>query len=217
MHIVIFAGGDTQPGKAVSEAVAQADLVIAADSGAATAIREYHCTPSIIVGDLDSLDADILSDLLAQGSQLIQVQVEKDETDTELAIDTAIRHGATEITLLGGLGGMRVEHSIANIFLLTAYPHITIRIIDGPSICWILYGPGQTQITGQQGDLLSLFPINAHARGITTSNLYYPLNDSTLYLGKPRGISNVLLADQANVALQEGILFIVHTSVSSQP
>ena len=35
MHVVIFAGGTLRPGKAVEAAIASADLVIAADSGAA--------------------------------------------------------------------------------------------------------------------------------------------------------------------------------------
>ena len=38
MHTVIFAGGTVQPGKAVNEAIASADFIIAADKGAATAL-----------------------------------------------------------------------------------------------------------------------------------------------------------------------------------
>ena len=55
MHVVIFAGGTLQPGKAYFEAIASADMVIAADSGAATALQ-YGYTPGIVVGDFDSLD-----------------------------------------------------------------------------------------------------------------------------------------------------------------
>ena len=54
MHVIIFAGGTLRPGRAVEEALATADLVIAADSGATTALR-FGRQPDIIVGDFDSL------------------------------------------------------------------------------------------------------------------------------------------------------------------
>jgi thiamine pyrophosphokinase len=210
MHIVIFAGGTLRTGKAVEAAIASADLIIAADGGAETALRLGH-TPAIVVGDFDSL-AISRATLHAMGSQTIQVVAEKDETDTELAIDTAIQHGASQITLLGGLGGQRFEHSIANILLLAGYETVPIRIIDGPSVCWLLRGPGSTGIDGQAGDLLSLFPLAGDAQGVRTSNLYYPLRGETLRFGKPRGISNILVAEQAEVSVEKGLLLVIHTA-----
>lgn len=210
MHVVIFAGGTLHAGKAVEAAIASADLIIAADSGAQTALR-LGCTPVMVVGDFDSLTIPREA-LRAMGSQMIQVAAEKDETDTELAIDVAIQQGASEITILGGLGGQRFEHSIANILLLAGYETVPIRIIDGPSVCWLLRGPDSTGIDGQPGDLLSLFPLAADAHGIRTSDLYYPLQGDTLHFGKPRGISNVLTAPHAEVSLEQGLLLIIHTA-----
>jgi thiamine pyrophosphokinase len=209
MHIIIFAGGPLQPGKAVDAAIRRADLVIAADSGAQTALQ-LGLTPAIVVGDFDSLSIPPET-LKALGCQLIEVSAEKDETDTELAINTAIQQGASEITLLGGLGGQRFEHSIANILLIADYP-LPIHIIDGPSVCWLLRGPGKATITGQRGDLLSLFPLTADAQGVCTSNLYYPLRGETLRFGRPRGISNVLTTTQAQVSVEQGLLLVIHTA-----
>jgi len=210
MHIVIFAGGALRPGKAVDAAIASADLVIAADSGAATAL-DYGCSPKIIVGDFDSLDALPLQQLQAQGSQVIRAAVEKDETDAELAIQVAIEQGASTITLLGALGGTRFEHSIANILLLAGFETVPIRIIDGPSTCWLLRGPGQTAINGHAGDLPSLFPLTNDATGIQTEGLYYPLHGETLHFGKPRGVSNILVQEQAEVFLESGLLLVILT------
>src|SRR5689334_17182091 len=100
MRAVIFAGGTLRPGKAVQAAIAEADLILAADSGAATALH-YGCIPKVVVGDLDSLDTLPLEQLRTQGSQIIQAAAEKNETDTELAVQVAIEHEATSITLLG--------------------------------------------------------------------------------------------------------------------
>src|SRR5205823_14427089 len=126
MHVVIFTGGTLRPGKAVQAAIASADLVIAADSGAATALQ-HGCPPAIIVGDFDSLDPLTAQQLQEQGSRGIAVPVEKDETDTELAVRTAIKQGATAITILGWLGGARFDHTMANILLLAGLQAPPIR------------------------------------------------------------------------------------------
>ncbi len=212
MHAIIFAGGTLRPGKAVRAALATAELILAADSGAAVALH-YDLTPAIVVGDLDSLGALPLHQLQARSSQFIQAPVEKDETDTELAIDTAIEHGATSITLLGALGGSRFDHTMANIMLLAAYEKVPVRIVDGPMVCWLLHEPGSSSIEGNVGDLLSLIPLTGEANGVRTNGLYYPLHGETLHFGRPRGMSNVLTAEKAEVSLEQGMLLIMHTDM----
>ncbi len=209
MHAVIFVGGTLQAGKAVEKAIASADLILAADSGASIALQ-YGCTPAIIVGDFDSLTLSE-DDLVTMGSQLIRAEVEKNETDTELAVQVALEHGATRITILGGINGERFDHTMANILLLAGFETIPIRIIDGPAICWLVRGPGSTTIEGQPGDLLSLLPLIGEAVGVRTTDLYYPLYGETLYFGKPRGVSNVLTSERARVSLERGLLLVIHT------
>ena len=212
VHIVIFAGGTLKPGKAFYQAIASADMVIAADSGAATALQ-YGCIPAIVVGDFDSLDTRLLQQLSEKGSQVRWVAVEKNETDTELAVQAAIEQGATSITLLGALGGMRFDHSMANILLLAGIESVPVRIIDGPSTCWLLRGPGSSVINGQIGDLLSLLPLTRDTSGVQTRGLYYPLHGETLRFGKPRGVSNVLTQEQAEVSLESGMLLVIHIDI----
>lgn len=210
MRVVIFAGGTYRPGTASQNALASADMVIAADSGAATALRLGHL-PAFVVGDFDSLDAQLVEHLRARGSQIISAAVEKDETDTELAVQLAIDQGATHIPLLGALGGDRFDHTIANVLLLAGFDTVPIQIIDGPSTCWLLRSPGHTTIEGHAGDLLSLLPLTGDASGIHTRGLYYPLNGETLRFGKPRGVSNMLTAERAEVSLESGMLLVIHT------
>lgn len=210
MHIVIFAGGTVQPGSAVDTALTRADMVIAADNGAVTALHYGH-VPAIVVGDFDSL-AIPRAELEAKGCHLISADVEKNETDTELAVQTAIEQGASEITILGATGGARFDHTIANILLLAGIETVPLRIVDGPMMCWLLRGPGSTTITGQKDDLLSLFPLTTDATGIRTTGLYYPLHGETLFFGRPRGVSNALITDKAEVTLEHGMLLVIHTN-----
>ncbi len=212
MHVVIFAGGAIREGAAVDRALADANLIIAADSGAASALR-YGRVPAIVVGDFDSLDPSLLQQLKEHSCQFITAPVEKNETDTELAVNTALERGASSITLLGALGGARFDHTMANVMLLASFEKVPIRLIDGPSVCWLLRGPGSSSISGRVGDLLSLLPLTGTATGVRTDGLYYPLYGETLFFGKPRGVSNVLTQEHAAVWLEGGTLLIIHTNL----
>jgi thiamine pyrophosphokinase len=216
MHVVIFAGGTIQAGTAVDEALASAHMVIAADSGAESAMRYGHI-PAFIVGDFDSLDQQTAEHLRSTGSQIHAAPVEKDETDTELAVHIAMEQGATEVTLLGALGGSRFDHTIANVLLLARFESLPLRIVDGTSAGWLLKGPGTAVIEGEQGDLLSLLPLTENAEGVSTEGLYYPLRGETLHFGKPRGVSNRLTDVRAEVTLERGLLLLIHTSASHPP
>jgi len=211
MHIVIFAGGALRPGRAFYAAIDSADMFIAADSGAATAL-EYGCTPRIVVGDFDSLDELLLEDLSKRGSEIRRAVVEKDETDTELAVQAAIDEGATQITLVGALGGARFDHTMANILLLAGFESVPITLVDGPSMCWLVRGPGSSAIDGKVGDLVSLLPLSGDASGICTHGLYYALNGEALSFGKPRGVSNVLIEEHAGVSVESGVLLVIYTN-----
>jgi thiamine pyrophosphokinase len=212
MHVVIFAGGTLRPGKAFYAAIGSADMCIAADSGAATALQ-YGCVPHIVVGDFDSLDGSLLEDLSKRGSKIRRAAVEKDETDTELAMQIAIEEGATRITLAGALGGARFDHTMANILLLAGFEDVSIMLVDGPSICWLVRGPGSSAIDGKAGDLVSLLPLTGDVSGIRTKGLYYALKGETLSFGKPRGVSNVLIEEHAEVSLESGMLLVIYTNV----
>ncbi len=199
-----------QAGIAIDTALARADLIIAADRGAEIALQYGH-VPAVVVGDFDSLNMSI-TDLEARGCQFIRAAVEKDETDTELAIQVALERGATEITLLGAIGGARFDHTMANILLLTGIATVPVRIVDGPAVCWLVRGPGTTLISGQRGDLLSLFPLTNEAMGVRSHGLYYPLRGEILHFGRPRGVSNVLNSEHAEVSLESGMLLVIHTN-----
>jgi thiamine pyrophosphokinase len=211
MHVVIFAGGTVRSGRAIFDAIGSANMFIAADSGAATALR-YGCTPRIVVGDFDSLDGMLLEDLARRGSEIRRATVEKDETDTELAMQIAIDEGATRITLVGVLGGARFDHTMANILLLAGFEGVPITLVDGPSMCWLLRGPGSSAIDGHVGDLISLLPLTSDASGIRTRGLYYALKGEVLSFGKPRGMSNVLTEEHAEVSVESGMLLVISTN-----
>ncbi len=206
---VIIANGEIHNPTAIRAVVRADDYIIAADGGA-NHCRALGLTPRALVGDLDSVTPTELAALEAIGTQVIKYPARKDQTDLELALDYAIAQSATEMIVIGALGG-RWDQTLANVLLL-ALPRLDsarIRLIDGAQQISLLRGPGSVTLTGAPGDTVSLIPISGDARGATTTGLEYALDSGTLSFGSTLGISNVLTAREATVALSAGLLICV--------
>ena len=192
------------------------ELVVAADGGArhAAALR---LALDIWVGDGDSVDAELLARLEAGGVDVRRVPAEKDETDAELALTAAAAAGADRMVVLGGLGGPRLDHALANLGLVQhpAFPDdgIVLYAARGARVS-LLTGPASRRLHGRGGDIVTLLPLGSTARGVRTADLRYPLVDEDLELGRTRGVSNVRTAPQATVTLESGRLLVIETPVT---
>lgn len=185
------------------------ELVISADRGARHA-DTLNVTLDVIIGDLDSFSA-----LEQQGIgdvEFISYPARKDETDLELALLYAKEQGASQIVVVGAMGG-RMDMTIGNILLMTQanLSPCKVEVWHGIQTGWIIKPPGE-DISGHPGDTVSLIPLSGNASGITTEGLEYPLNDAELTFGSVRGISNLLEKTSAHIKLSDGLLLVVHTT-----
>jgi thiamine pyrophosphokinase len=184
-------------------------LVIAADGGLLKA-EAAGLRADVVVGDGDSLSAEKLANLRAEGVDVRLYPPEKDESDTELAVRDAVRRGADRVQIVGGLGGQRFDHALANVLLL-ASPDIEadVSLVDGPTTVRVV--TSELRIEGSAGDYVSLLPLSEEVVGVTTGGLAYPLTDATLRQGPTLGLSNELTSDHASVRVEHGRLAVIHT------
>jgi thiamine pyrophosphokinase len=167
--------------------------------------------PHLIIGDMDSLPGETQAALAERGCRFVIHPRAKDETDLELALTYAAEQGADEIIVLGALGG-RLDHTLANILLLVL-PQllgIAVRIVDGNQEARLVKAGESACIEGTPGDLVSLLPLAAMVRGVSTDGLAWPLLDETLRLGFTRGVSNVMTSARARIDVGAGLLLVVH-------
>lgn len=99
MRAVIFANGVLNNLQDIHNIILPDDLIIAADGGM-THCRALGIKPSIVIGDLDSLDPDYLKSFQTSGTEIISYPINKDQTDLELALRKALDLGFDEILLL---------------------------------------------------------------------------------------------------------------------
>ena len=209
MRAIIFANGVLNNIQDIYDIILPDDLIIAADGGSSHC-RTLGIIPSVVVGDLDSLNPDYLKSLQTSGTEIISYPVNKDKIDLELALEKALELGADEILVLGALGA-RWDMTIANLLLPAAseFSRVAIRLIDRHQEIVLLRGMGELTFKGKRGDMLSLVPIGQDACGVTLRGLKYTLEDDVLKFGATRGISNVLIDDTATIYLKKGLLLCI--------
>lgn len=209
MRVIIFANGELRDFENARRAIQSGDFIIAADGGARRCL-EMGIMPAQVIGDLDSLAEADLATVEAAGAEVIRHPARKDFTDLELALQHAAGLGAEEIVIFGALGA-RWDQTIANILLpaIPIFAGLNIRLLDGSQeMCWLR--SGETRILrGHHGDTVSLIPLGGNAHGVATHGMEYTLQDETLYFGSTRGVSNVMLGEEARLTLGEGLLLCV--------
>jgi thiamine pyrophosphokinase len=208
MYAIVVANSPTFTAAPFRELLARADLLIAADGGG-NALHEAAVTPHVVIGDLDSLRPAVAEAFAAAGVTIARFPPEKDETDLELALLYAAGRGASQIDVLGALGG-RWDQGLSNVALL-ALPELAglrVRLLDVGQEAYL--ARGETTIAGAAGETVSLLPVGGPARGITTSGLRYPLAGAELHFERSRGVSNEIVAPPAQVRVDEGLLLVVH-------
>ena len=207
MECIIISNGSFIDYQWAAELINNHDMIICADGGAKH-LFNMDLLPHYIMGDLDSIDLDTKTYYVGQNVKFIEYPIEKDFTDTELAIDYAIRNGAKKITLLGATGS-RLDHTLANITLLVTLldREIEGKIIDNHNE--ITVTKNSVEVTGKPGDLLSILPLCDIVEGVSLIGLEYPLDNFTLKMGSSIGISNKFVNTKAKIMIKSGKLLII--------
>jgi thiamine pyrophosphokinase len=212
LRAVIVTGGLAGDDAFVRAHCATADLLIAADAGALL-LERLGIMPHLAVGDFDTAGPAIVARLAARGVPTETHPVAKDYTDTHLAIVIAIARGATEVVVLGALGGPRYDHMLATALGLAHPDFAAVRILlVDPLHAMLVLHPGESvTLHGTPGEYLSLLALTGAVTGVSGVGLLYPLPD-TFRLGDNIGVSNELTAPNATVSVGgSGLLLVIQT------
>ncbi|MDR1400411.1 MAG: thiamine diphosphokinase [Treponema sp.] len=179
-------------------------LVVAADSGLIAA-EAAGIAPDWIVGDMDSLDTQAR---LARypPERVIRYPVDKDYTDTELALALLWEQGAQEIWLIGG-GGGRLDHLFA-IRTLFERERCPDRWITRNADSHCLREQQQMSLSLPRGSLVSLFPLGEGPWNVRSLGLKWPLDG----LRWDRGffsLSNVAETGDISVYVDTGRFLVI--------
>lgn len=179
------------------------DLVLAADAGYRVCLRE-RIVPDLLIGDFDSMDQP------ADFDRVRRVPVEKDDTDTMLAVKTALDQGCNTVYIYGGTGGKRLDHTLANLQSLLYLRRRGARgyVYDDDFLWTVIENETLTVERTVEWGLLSVFCLGEPASGIDEEGVQYPLSGASLTAEFPLGISNHILEPQARITVRDGALLV---------
>ena len=142
-------------------------------------------------------------------SELLKYPVEKDDTDTMLAVKIGISRGCKEFLILGGMGG-RFDHTFANIQALCYADKNSAKatLCDEKNQLFVISGK-TASIVAHQDEKVSLFSINGESCTVTLQGFYYPLENGKLYSYDPMGVSNFLVDNTGEITVKAGTLLVV--------
>ena len=173
--------------------------VIAADSGMMHAAA-LGVVPELWVGDFDSAGSELT--LQFRDVPRETFPAEKDATDGAIAVAEAIRRGAREIVLLGGLGG-QTDHTVGLLgqSIGIARQGIACLLTSGTEEAWPLI-PGRMSADLPDGTRLSIIPFGA-LEGLDLTGVKWPLSDRDVPVGSTLTLSNVALGP-VRISIREG-------------
>jgi len=204
MRAFVFSGGEILP-EYIEERPLEGDIVICADSGYENA-QKTGVKIDVLVGDFDSLGV-IPDDV----GEVWQVPAEKNQTDTQLAVDIAIDRGAEEIIIIASTGG-RCDHALSNLAILE-YLHAKKKI------AYIVNGQNRVRFVRDSGVILvrsqykyfSVITLDAVAKKVSIEGGKYPLKNAKLERGVQFAVSNEITKNAALITVKKGSVYVIES------
>ncbi|MES0342170.1 MAG: thiamine diphosphokinase [Candidatus Humimicrobiaceae bacterium] len=185
------------------------DIVICADGGASNALK-MGLIPDVVIGDMDSIKFGVKEKIRNKSTKTryISTSTQKDESDTQLAVEYALGLYVKKIMITGAVGD-RIDHTLANIILLTSpgLEDIDVRILTDNSDMFIVRKP--ITIGGVPGKTITLISLSPYTYFIGTEGLKYELKEEKLDFSPVRGLSNEFIDKKAKLDIREETLLVI--------
>lgn len=234
---IIVSGGDIQSDfalyflkKNIEKAGRENIRLIAADRGLELFL-DYLILPDVVIGDFDSLSEDgknflemqnedipyggMLEWKLQKGEgkvvEVVRLRPEKDDSDTQSAMNYAIQNGAKEIVILG-VTGNRVDHLMANfgLLILAQKQDTEVALADRYNYMKLIPSGTILKKAEQFGKYVSFFPLGGDVTGLTLEGFKYPLDKYHLTTADSGlTVSNEISEEYAKVTYESGTLLMI--------
>jgi len=187
-HAVTLLGGGQVALPVLEQALALAPILFAADGGARAAVRAGYM-PDGVIGDLDSLGADIQAQI---PSDRVHRIAEQNSTD----FDKCLRSIHAPLILGVGFTGLRLDHELAAYSSLLRHPEQCCILLGQVDLCFL--APVSMRLDLPAGTRISLFPLGACR--VDATGLRWPVQQLDMAPDGVIGTSNE--ATGGGIALQ---------------
>lgn len=213
-RVVVCASGPVEEIGSLRQFLHEETIFIGADRGTLHLLRA-GIVPVEAVGDFDSVTSEEYEEIHSQVRKIDAYQAEKNETDTELAVECALSYQPQEVILTGVTGG-RLDHMLSALQLLyrsqKKHPHVSFKIYNQHNEMAILL-PGEHKIRyDEQLQYVSFFSFGEPVSLLSLRGFKYETVDERLESGMTKFTSNELLQKEGHISFREGICLMVRSS-----
>lgn len=182
------------------------DYVIAADAGFRV-LEQNGIEIDMVIGDFDTLNR------VPAHSNVIVLNKEKDTTDMLSAVREGIKMGYEVFHIYCGTGG-RVEHTIANMQLLTELSQNGKHgFLFGKDYVITAVTNETLHFLKEASGFVSVFSHSDKAEGVFLKGLKYELENAVLSNTYPLGVSNEFIGKESSITVGNGTLVVVFPKV----
>ncbi len=189
-------------------------IFIGADKGSIY-LLEQGIVPDEIVGDFDSLSHEEWMKVSNVVEKINRVQAEKNETDTDLALEKALLYQPTEIVLMGVTGG-RLDHfesALRSMYRLQLENlHIRIKMVNLKNEIQFLFPGKYPLFPDDRYKFLSFFAYEQTVKDVTLRGVKYETTNELIELGTSRFTSNELNSVEGYISFSSGICLMIRSS-----
>jgi thiamine pyrophosphokinase len=208
MKAIIIAGGMPPTLELLEKEITLDSIIICADSGA-NFLYKFRILPNYIIGDLDSISKKALLYFKKYKVLFETYPQDKNQTDAELAVKKAKELNATEVVLLGCLGGKRIDHQFGALGLLTFCKTLGLESCLKDPTNTITLIDKSTNISATKGARFSLLAYCDVVKKLSIRGSKFELTNYNLQLGDTRTISNEFLDNDVTITFESGRLLLV--------
>ncbi len=204
MRAFVFGGGEIFS-EYIEERPGEDDIVICADSGYKNA-KKMGVRVDILVGDFDSI-----GDIPDEVGEVLQVPAEKNQTDTQLAVDIALERGANEIIIVASTSG-RCDHTLSSLAILEYLwnKRNPAYIVNGQNRVRFIRDSGVIIIRSQY-KYFSVITLDKIAKKVSIEGAKYPLKSANIERGVQFAVSNEIIKNAALITVKKGSVLVIES------
>ena len=201
---ILFSAGGRRPNENFFVELSRGRKIFAVDKGIEIC-RDLNILPEIFIGDFDSAENSAVDWAIANKIPIERHPVDKDLTDTQLALNLLDEKNFVIIT---GIFGGRTDHLFSNIFTCAAAKVRTCLVDEREIIFFVKDDENFTVKFFVKPKNLSLLPITEICEGVTIKNVHWELDNATLKQNFPNAVSNRVEGDEIKISVRKGTLAI---------
>ena len=206
MKIVVFLNGEYNYSMEFIKTITEKAFVLCADGGA-NASFHYGVMPNKIVGDLDSIEPEILNSYKRLNVEIQKYPVEKDFSDFELILNMIKENtifNSSEVIILGSSGG-RIDYIINNLMLLEGTKNVTM-ITENEEI---YYRDEPFVIENREEARVSFISLDDTIMNMTLKGFKYSIENKLIKRNTSQLVSNEVISKKAEVLFDKGKMLVI--------